>query len=402
MHVVLSCCAVVVRNPCLLFVGSEQQSKHSGPYKFKPLTLDLSVTSAYQPATPVSITQLPNSPLYLHRTTSHKNPPRPSLTADNAPASRTRTLSTSSSTAGVNGRRPVPAPRMSIGSRADLEYHAVDSSMPDVQISNGIPSASSTTGQSFLYPEISSHPKTKETGFSRASTLPVSAQRPQLDAPLPTRSRSKSPDGRDSKGQGLNGSQCDTESANTSLGSSTLDNKSSRNSSRRGAANQNMKRINSRTSLTDLEKSERRKSDLLESSPYPQLYNLALEDEDSDNSSSVTKPVTNTISADPIYTQINKGATSRAQSTRGGDGMPRTNNTSNSSGSHANHNAQDTSNNSVGAGSHIVSNKPLHATVPTSPIYEQIDAVSSIPPNHWQVHRGAQSNNVDFSSGILT
>ncbi|XP_067934731.1 partitioning defective protein 3-like isoform X10 [Watersipora subatra] len=230
--------------------GSEQENAHSGPYKFKPLTLDLSVTSAYKPATPLSIQQLPNSPLYLHRTTSSKSPPGPSLSNDVPSFNRPRTLSTSS-TNGGNGRRPVPAPRLSIGSRTDGEYQTIDSTMPDVQVSDNVPSSGSATAQSFLYPELGSQspPSNKETGFSRASTLPISAQRPQFDSQF-TRSQSRSPE--ESKRNHTNHhSPQNNESVSSA---STPDNRSSRSNARKMAS---MKRINSRTSLTDVEKSER-------------------------------------------------------------------------------------------------------------------------------------------------
>lgn len=385
----------------LLFVGHDRQSKHSGPYKFKPVTLDLSVTSAYEPATtPVSITQLPSSPLYLQRTTSQHHPPRPSLSPEHFPPNRPRTYSTSSSSTGVNGRRPVPAPRLSISGREAADYQAIDNSMPDVQIKDSNSPASYAFGQSFLYPERHEQalPATKNAAFSRASTLPISAQRPQLDAEL-TRVRSKSPDGEHRRrvsehlppaqfmSQHIDtGSQYDTESITTSL-ASTLEYKSSR-SSRRGA-NNNIKRINSRTSLTDLEKSERRKSDLLESSPYPQLYNLALDDEKSPSPSSAKNHNNNTTDAagstvaDPIYSQIRKPTA--AQPTTNSDGRS----------AHAVSTFGLTTNAGIAGDSFNMAKQygeeystPLHAGGHTSPIYERIDAISSSPPRssiaQWQ------------------
>ncbi|XP_067934724.1 partitioning defective protein 3-like isoform X4 [Watersipora subatra] len=364
--------------------GSEQENAHSGPYKFKPLTLDLSVTSAYKPATPLSIQQLPNSPLYLHRTTSSKSPPGPSLSNDVPSFNRPRTLSTSS-TNGGNGRRPVPAPRLSIGSRTDGEYQTIDSTMPDVQVSDNVPSSGSATAQSFLYPELGSQspPSNKETGFSRASTLPISAQRPQFDSQF-TRSQSRSPE--ESKRNHTNHhSPQNNESVSSA---STPDNRSSRSNARKMAS---MKRINSRTSLTDVEKSERRKSDLLESSPYPQLYNLGLDDE---SCPSQARPSTNARSiADPIYSQINKISVARCA--EAGDKQAKSNIAMSIAGQ-SNTNA-DESSNSAGDGSEMDSNTPSHAGGPSSPIYERIDVVSSIPSDHWHLSGGSQSNDVGAS-----
>lgn len=274
----------------MLFVGgSDQPSKHSGPYQFRSLPIDYSVTSAYKgsgaPATPVSITDHPTSPIYLQRGTSHKNPPRPSFQPEKttpSPGNRPRTHSTSSYSA--NGRRPVPAPRTSICSHRSesSDYQTIDHSMPDVQVTEGMSPGNFAFGQSFLYPEIMD-PALKENAFSRASTLPISAQRPSLESDFPTKQRSKSPDNltpRPQRNQTVDaGSQYDTGSNSASIASS-LEFKSSRANSKRGASAQLIRRFNSRTSLTDVEKAERRKSDLLESSPYPQLYNLAMDDED--------------------------------------------------------------------------------------------------------------------------
>ena len=452
----------------MLFVGgSDQQSKHSsGPYQFRSLPIDYSVTSAYKGSaatTPLSITDHRTSPIYLQRATSHKNPPRPSFQPEKttpSPGNRPRTHSTSSY--GANGRRPVPAPRTSICSQRSetSDYQTIDNSMPDVQVKEGMSPGNYAFGQSFLYPEILD-PVPKDNAFSRASTLPISAQRPSLDSES-TKQRSRSPDEltpRPQRNQNMvdTGSQYDTGSNSVSLASS-LEFKSSRNS-KRGASAQLVRRFNSRTSLTDVEKAERRKSDLLESSPYPQLYNLAMDDEDIKTSPSIspktnhkictsstgisetpkksniideppvpintTSTTTVSASADPIYSQIRKvpagaGVSSNVV-TNSGEGKCSELNPPTVSSSHGVRSGQDNMTVSGSSLGYDVKNfsrdisgglvytpaNPLHATGSgaggrsASPIYERIGDLSdgnSLPPPQHNINNWQQGIQHPYNS----
>lgn len=389
------CLSVVfVRIPCLLFVGSEKQSTNSGPYKFKPLPLqplDYSVTSAYQPSTaPLSITELPHSPLHLQRATSHKSPTRPSFPPDQS-SSRPRTYS-SSSYAGSNGRRPVPAPRLSISSRADADYAAVDMTDRAGNSWNNSPE------HSLLYSERVAPTQTNTTttnlSLSKASTLPGSALRSNLESHQTKSNGDKGKGGRRLSVSSATatdaGHQRDSESAGI-LPTDSHENKS--RSSKRGKSSQQVKRINSRTSLTDLEKSERRKSDLLESSPYPHLYSLALDDDQSAASSgSSPSHATNRAVADPLYTQIKKARNSDTHSKLNGNKQLLTNALSNL---HITNTSEEELTNKppYGGDSDVIimdedSNTPLHAGGPSSPIYERIDNISPsprFPLSQWQL-----------------
>lgn len=337
-----------------VFVGSVQHSKHSGPYKIKSLTIDYSVTSAYQGSSnasiPLNVPDLPSSPLYLQRATSHKNPPRPSVKSDTTQASphntRHRTYSTSSLNTSANGRPPVPAPRHSICSQTSvtLEYQPVNQAIqPDVQVKDGISPAQIAFGQSLLYPEIAD-PVSRVNMFTRSSTLPVSAQRPALDTnqEYDQNSRFLGNLAAAHNSRLCTSRYCDNEGMAAEGPHNLTSECKPYTGNRRGIASTQLStRIsNSRTSLTDVEKAERRKSDLLESSPYPQLYNLALEDKKQSSTDcadelesrvqnprasqyskyhieSLSNIKSSSLSTEPIYTQINKSSISPNQCTQG-------------------------------------------------------------------------------------
>lgn len=228
------------------------------------------------------------SPHALLRTTSQKNPPRPSIISQPPPF--TRTLSTSSF-GGVNGKRPIPAPRPSLGSRSDADYHSMDKSLPDT----------SPIGQlnAVLSPGI------ENSSLHRASTLPTSVTRP----PPPSH-----PSHLNIHQQKVsNTAQLEMDSGS----SSTLEQHSSESSSQPGSHSA-VSRLNSRSSLTGSEKKERRKSELLETSPYPRLSGLvssAASRTECISQSHITvsdqlAPLTSQQDDNPVYSTINKDGAS--------------------------------------------------------------------------------------------
>ena len=279
----------------MLFLGSAGTGATSGP-SGRPNAIDYSVTSAYEP---ISSPILPNSPLNLQRTTSHRNPPRSSQPA--VSKAFNRTFSTGAYPG--NGKRPVPAPRPSLGSKSD-DYQSIDSTMPDVQIKEGMSPAVFTDKSAFSYDK---HPELGrlDTGVALSHSVPSQLARASGSRNINSYG---SLDRKQSISTAETGSQYDTASLSASLTSNSMDYRSLRSSKR---SNPILKRNHSKTSLTDEEKKERRKSDLLGSSPYPQLVNLA---------DSAASEVT---SADALYAPIKKagwtganlgaGSTSAAQ-----------------------------------------------------------------------------------------
>lgn len=326
----------------------------------KSSSIDYSITSAYEPMGSAHNT-LPTSSYSLQRTTSHKNPPRPSLYSQQPPFYRTN------STSGTNGKRPVPAPRLSLSSRSDADYQTVDMSMPDVQIKEGAsPAHYSPAVEAFLYPpnnnmerQPSQLSDTSNGTFHRSSTLPVSRGRPELTSISPPNRSDYSP----THTQHMQLSHSESHSSTSSQPTSKKE---------AGASNL-VRRLNSRSSLTDLEKKERRKSQLLETSPYPKLSSLVMDD-NSKTSHNIDNGSTNI--SEPIYSQISKPSYSTTRVTA----SPFPNNL-NGEGNSSADNASHTTNTIVnGAESHTPMYSATSSLSPSrshSPIYERLGAIYS-------------------------
>lgn len=248
-------------------------SKHANYERLKaprkPLPIDLSITSAYEPATS-PLDSLPSpSVLNFQRSTSQKPASRPHLYAPQPPPQLNRAPSAS---AYSMGRRPVPAPRTSVGSRSDIDYQAIDMFMREEDMATA-DQLSSSAGFYDLQ-TTNSH----STAFKRSLTLPISGSSRSAGALSGNTTGNERPQ---TASQVLPYSTNEPY-AKSSSKSSTLEyyassqhSSSSRRSSNRSHTTSSSSSSIRRKFLVGEAKNERRKSDLLQTSPYPQLASLA-------------------------------------------------------------------------------------------------------------------------------
>lgn len=296
-------CRAAVRWPVFLISGRDPPIKRPGALPIK-LPIDYSITSAYEPAgSPV---KSPTSPNILQRTTSQKNPPRPSLSSH--PPSFARTLSTSSY-GGATSKRPIPAPRTSLGSRTSSDYQPIDIGRLETRVKDFSPT---TPSQPYR-----TEAQEMTGALHRASTLPTSVNRPGMRGGPPSYPALNRSNTSQDKTDSSPDAHMDTDLGSLSRTSSTLDHQSSRSSSRRGSHSAAV-HLSSRSSLTDPEKKERRKSELLENSPYPRLSSLVRDGAAYASPSTASHwlppppPLLTKHGSDPVYSIVNKGRVSPA------------------------------------------------------------------------------------------